>query len=118
MGIFSGLFQAAVVTALNLRTLTGRLASSAVAVIGMTVLLSVLAHGLSAKPLAARYGRTGSPFAPGTVTGGIASLAAVPEGIGTQMSDQLAVARLLAEQSRVRRSENRQSRRIYREKHD
>ena len=31
-------------------------ADRAVAVIGMTVLLSVVAHGLSAKPLAARYG--------------------------------------------------------------
>jgi len=51
---------------------------------------------------AARYGRTGSPFAPGTVTGGIASLAAVPEGITTQISDQLAVARAMADQSRVR----------------
>ncbi len=33
-------------------------ADQAVAVIGMTVLLSVLAHGLSAKPLATRYGAT------------------------------------------------------------
>jgi NhaP-type Na+/H+ or K+/H+ antiporter len=33
-------------------------ADRAVAVIGMTVLLSVVAHGLSAKPLAARYGAT------------------------------------------------------------
>nr|BFE74757.1 hypothetical protein GCM10020092_080580 [Actinoplanes digitatis] len=32
-------------------------AERAVAVIGMTVLLSVFAHGLSAKPLAIRYGR-------------------------------------------------------------
>jgi len=31
-------------------------ASTAVAVIGMTVLLSVFAHGLSARPLATRYG--------------------------------------------------------------
>jgi hypothetical protein len=29
-----------------------------VAVIGLTVLLSVVAHGLSATPLAARYGRS------------------------------------------------------------
>ena len=35
-------------------------AERAVAVIGVTVLLSVLAHGLSAKPLAARYGAVGS----------------------------------------------------------
>lgn len=33
-------------------------ADEAVAVIGMTVLLSVVAHGLSASPLAARYGRS------------------------------------------------------------
>ena len=33
-------------------------ADQAVAVIGMTVLLSVFAHGLSAKPLANRYGAT------------------------------------------------------------
>jgi NhaP-type Na+/H+ or K+/H+ antiporter len=33
-------------------------ADRAVAIIGMTVLLSVLAHGLSAKPLATRYGAT------------------------------------------------------------
>lgn len=33
-------------------------AEEAVAVIGMTVLLSVVAHGLSASPLAARYGRS------------------------------------------------------------
>ena len=33
----------------------------AVAAIGVTVLLSVIAHGLSAAPLAARYGRTHSP---------------------------------------------------------
>jgi NhaP-type Na+/H+ or K+/H+ antiporter len=40
-------------------------ADRAVAVIGMTVLLSVLAHGLSAKPLAARYGAAvADPTAP------------------------------------------------------
>src|SRR3712207_5466743 len=33
-------------------------ADGAVAVIGVTVLLSVVAHGASAAPLAARYGRT------------------------------------------------------------
>jgi NhaP-type Na+/H+ or K+/H+ antiporter len=38
-------------------------AERAVAVIGMTVLLSVFAHGLSAKPLAKRYG-AGAPPAP------------------------------------------------------
>jgi NhaP-type Na+/H+ or K+/H+ antiporter len=35
----------------------GPAADEAVAVIAMTVLLSVLAHGLTASPLAARYGR-------------------------------------------------------------
>ena len=40
-------------------------ADQAVAVIGTTVLLSVLAHGLSAKPLATRFGRTvADPTAP------------------------------------------------------
>ena len=35
-------------------------ADEAVAVIGMTVLLSVIAHGVTAAPLAARYGRAGA----------------------------------------------------------
>jgi NhaP-type Na+/H+ or K+/H+ antiporter len=35
----------------------GTAADDVVAIIGVTVLLSVLAHGLSAGPLAARYGR-------------------------------------------------------------
>jgi NhaP-type Na+/H+ or K+/H+ antiporter len=39
-------------------------ADRAVAVIGMTVLLSVVAHGLSAKPLAARYGAAVARSAP------------------------------------------------------
>jgi NhaP-type Na+/H+ or K+/H+ antiporter len=39
-------------------------ADQAVAVIGMTVLLSVLAHGLSARPLAARYGSSVAHLAP------------------------------------------------------
>jgi sodium/hydrogen antiporter len=40
-------------------------ADEAVAVIAVTVLLSVLAHGISASPLAARYGRTSAAHAPG-----------------------------------------------------
>ena len=36
----------------------GATAEKAVAVIGATVLISVLAHGLTAGPLATRYGRT------------------------------------------------------------
>jgi hypothetical protein len=51
---------------------------------------------------AARYGRTGSPFAPGETPLGIASLAPVPEGITTQISDQMAVVRAMADQSRIR----------------
>jgi NhaP-type Na+/H+ or K+/H+ antiporter len=43
-------------------------AREAVAVIGMTVLISVFAHGLSAKPLATRYGGS-VPTAPGSTTG-------------------------------------------------
>jgi sodium/hydrogen antiporter len=35
-----------------------------VAVIGLTVLLSVLAHGFSAAPLAARYGRAAAARGP------------------------------------------------------
>jgi NhaP-type Na+/H+ or K+/H+ antiporter len=35
----------------------GTAADEVVAIIGVTVLLSVLAHGLSASPLAARYGK-------------------------------------------------------------
>jgi NhaP-type Na+/H+ or K+/H+ antiporter len=39
-------------------------AEEAVAVIGVTVLLSVLAHGISAAPLAARYGRSAAASGP------------------------------------------------------
>jgi hypothetical protein len=46
------------------------------AVIAFTVLLSVLAHGLSADPLASRYGRRLTP-PPGTA--GPAPLAQIPE---------------------------------------
>ena len=44
-------------------------ADQAVAVIGMTVLLSVLAHGFSAQPLATRYGATVANLAPPTGAG-------------------------------------------------
>ena len=44
-------------------------ADQAVAVIGMTVLLSVLAHGLSAKPLATRYGATVADIHPADRSG-------------------------------------------------
>lgn len=47
MRIFSGLTQAVVVTALNLRTLTGRLAASGVAVVGMAGVVAVLVSVLS-----------------------------------------------------------------------
>lgn len=39
-------------------------ADEAVAVVATTVLLSVLAHGVSAAPLAARYGRTAAAAGP------------------------------------------------------
>ncbi|MHA6617753.1 cation:proton antiporter domain-containing protein [Pseudonocardia sp. DLS-67] len=42
----------------------GAAADEAVAVIGLTVLLSVLAHGLSADPLASRYGRAAAERPP------------------------------------------------------
>jgi NhaP-type Na+/H+ or K+/H+ antiporter len=45
-------------------------ADRAVAVIGMTVLLSVFAHGLSAKPLAGRYGATVADTSPAPAAGG------------------------------------------------
>ncbi|HEX6474805.1 MAG TPA: cation:proton antiporter, partial [Candidatus Limnocylindria bacterium] len=44
-------------------------ADQALAIIGMTVLLSVLAHGLSAKPLATRYGATVAELTPPTGAG-------------------------------------------------
>ncbi len=50
---------------LALETL-GSQANEAVAVVGMTVLLSVLAHGLSAGPLATRYGRAAAARGPET----------------------------------------------------
>ena len=62
MWIFSGLFQAAVVTALNLRTLTARLASSAVAVVGMAGVVAVLVSVLSiAEGIKATMANTGAP---------------------------------------------------------
>jgi hypothetical protein len=51
---------------------------------------------------AATYGRTGSPFAPGELPLSLTGLAAVPEGLGTQISDQMTAARALSEQSRIR----------------
>jgi hypothetical protein len=51
---------------------------------------------------AATYGRTGSPFGPGELPLSLAGLAAVPEGLGTRISDQMAAARALSEQSRTR----------------
>jgi NhaP-type Na+/H+ or K+/H+ antiporter len=51
-------------------------ADRAVAIIGMTVLLSVLAHGLSARPLADRYAATASGT--GTAPGGREAAAQLP----------------------------------------
>jgi hypothetical protein len=42
----------------------GPVADEPVAIIAVTVLLSVLAHGLSAAPLATRYGRTAAAAGP------------------------------------------------------
>jgi putative ABC transport system permease protein len=62
MRIFSGLFQAAVVTALNLRTIPGRLAASGVAVVGMAGVVAVLVSVLSiAEGIRATMANTGSP---------------------------------------------------------
>jgi putative ABC transport system permease protein len=62
MWIFSGLVQAAVVTMLNLRTLTGRLASSGVAVVGMAGVVAVLVSVLSiAEGIKTTMASTGSP---------------------------------------------------------
>jgi sodium/hydrogen antiporter len=47
----------------------GNAAEEAVAIIGVTVLLSVLAHGLTAAPLASRYGRAVARTGTGTGTG-------------------------------------------------
>lgn len=47
MAIFHGLMQVLVVTALNLRTITGRLASSAVAIVGMAGVVGVFVAVLS-----------------------------------------------------------------------
>ena len=61
MWIFSGLVQTGAVTALNLRTLRGRLASSAVAVIGMAGVVAVLVSVLSiAEGIRTMMANTGS----------------------------------------------------------
>ena len=61
---------------LALEALAGPVAKPAVTVIAFTVLLSVLAHGLSADPLAKRYGPRLIP-PPGVA--GPAGLAEIPE---------------------------------------
>jgi putative ABC transport system permease protein len=62
MSIFSGLVQTAVVTALNLRTLAGRLAPAGVAVVGMAGVVAVLVSVLSiAEGIKATMANTGSP---------------------------------------------------------
>ncbi len=62
MWIFSGLVQSYVVTALNLRTLPGRLAASAVAVVGMAGVVGVLVSVLSiAEGIRTTMSSTGSP---------------------------------------------------------
>lgn len=62
MWILSGLVQAAVVTALNFRTLAGRLAASSVAVVGMAGVVAVLVSVLSiAEGIRATMASTGAP---------------------------------------------------------
>lgn len=68
IGWFGPRGLASVIFALIARDELGAGASTAVAVIGMTVLISVFAHGLSARPLATRYGGS-VPTAPSPATG-------------------------------------------------
>jgi len=51
---------------------------------------------------AASYGRSGSPFGPGGAPLSLTGLTAVPEGITTQIADQMAGMRAIADQSRTR----------------
>ena len=59
VGWFGPRGLASLVFALLALEALGPVADEAVAIVGFTVLLSVVAHGLSAAPLAARYGRAG-----------------------------------------------------------
>jgi sodium/hydrogen antiporter len=74
IGWFGPRGLASVIFALIASDELGAGASTVVAVIGMTVLISVFAHGLSAKPLATRYGGS-VPTAPSSKTGRPHSLA-------------------------------------------
>ena len=53
---------------------------------------------------AANYGRSGSPFGPGGAPLSLSGLTAVPEGVTTQIADQMAGMRAIADQSRTRHS--------------
>ena len=64
VGWFGPRGLASLVFALLALEALGPAADEAVAVITATVLLSVLAHGLSAAPLAARYGRAAATAGP------------------------------------------------------
>ena len=64
VGWFGPRGLASLVFALLALEALGPLADQAVAVIAATVLLSVLAHGISAAPLAARYGRAAAAAGP------------------------------------------------------
>lgn len=75
IGWFGPRGLASLVFALLALEVIGSGADGAVAVIAVTVLLSVLAHGVSSAPLAARYGR--SVAASGPESGGVASDLAV-----------------------------------------
>ncbi|MGO4603964.1 cation:proton antiporter [Terrabacter sp. 2YAF2] len=64
VGWFGPRGLASLVFALLALEALGPVADEAVAVVATTVLLSVLAHGVSAAPLAARYGRTAAAAGP------------------------------------------------------
>jgi NhaP-type Na+/H+ or K+/H+ antiporter len=64
IGWFGPRGLASLVFALLALEALGPVADEAVAVIAVTVLLSVLAHGLSAAPLATRYGRAAAAAGP------------------------------------------------------
>jgi NhaP-type Na+/H+ or K+/H+ antiporter len=63
IGWFGPRGLASLVFALIALEQAGPVAEEAVAVIALTVLLSVLAHGVTASPLAGRYGRSRAPDA-------------------------------------------------------
>jgi sodium/hydrogen antiporter len=67
VGWFGPRGLASLVFALLTLEALGAVASEAVSIISLTILLSVLAHGLSATPLATRYGRAAAATSSGSV---------------------------------------------------